>query len=150
MLTSAETQTLTEYKTEKYFDINEALRNDDFTDEVEVIDDIMSKSVIDEGVVLYRGTSLYAMDLDEDEDYTGEIITDRAFMSTTAKKHLAARKFYRGLLLIIEAPAGTHAAEPEEILFENEDEVILDRDLELEVIEDNCDEDERVMRVRVI
>jgi len=141
-------EALREYKTEGYEKINEALRNDYIADEVEVLDSAMSH--LTEAAVLYRGTDFYSMDMDEDEDYTGEIVTDLAYMSTTRKRNLAAGKFYRGLLLEIEVPAGILAVEPDEILFENEAEVILARGLELEVINDNCDYDQRVMKVRVV
>jgi hypothetical protein len=142
-------QTLREYKTEKYFEINEALRNGDVTPEAEEIDEMMVELSGDQ--VLFRGTDFYSMELDEDEDYTGEIITDLAFVSTTKKRELAAGKYAaRGLLLEIQAPAGTRGIEMDEILFENEAEVLLDRGLEFEVVEDNCNLDNRTMKVRVI
>lgn len=150
MLTDQEIQAIREYKLEGYCDINDALRNEDTVDAVELLDSAMAKSVLAEASTVYRGTDFESMWLDEDEDYTGQVISDLAFVSTTRKQALAASKFYRGLLLEIELPAGTHAIVPDEILPESEAEIILDRGLTFEVIADNCDEDNRVMRVRVV
>ena len=144
---------LREYKQEKYHTVNYELREEFILHEAEAIDqmdELMAESAIEEDCVLYRGTDFRSLDIYEDEDWTGETISDLAYMSTSRDRNVAEKFAARGLLLEIHVPAGTRGVEPEEILFSNEKEVVLDRELEMIVIEDNLNEDNRILKVEVV
>lgn len=144
---------LREYKQEKYFEINQELREEFILREAEAIDaidELMAESALEEDCILYRGSDFRSLDIYEDADWTGETISDLAYMSTSRDSDVAEKFAARGLLLEIHVPAGTHGVEPEEILFSDEKEVILDRELKMLVIDDNQDEDIRILKVKIV
>lgn len=147
-LSDAEDMTLGDYKGERYFDLNQELRDgNDTDDEVGIMDRIFSRSRLDEPVITYRGADWNVFD--EDEDFTGTVFSDRSYASTSLMERTAARHA-DGIVMEIHVPEGAQAINMERWGWAggtSESELLLPRDSSFEVISDNIADDPDVRRL---
>lgn len=141
-LTEAENSALGTYKGDAFYDVNQELRDyGSATDEdlVDNIDSALSKTSLDSDVITYRGASEKAFGYDAQDDMTGSIISDAAFMSTSLDKGTASG-FADPVLIEIAVPKGTQALNMENWkaagAMQGESELLLPRNTKLSIISD--------------
>ena len=134
--------------------VNKALRNKSYQEELRKNDPYRFKQAVDaklkldklmkghrftENTIVYRGTEKVKA-LFGDEIKIGQKITDKGFMSTSSDLKVARQFVYGegdGVVLKIIAPKGTKGLTPAKVtdVFHGEKETLLDRNLTLEVVD---------------
>ena len=118
-----------------YQNINNSLRQLEELDNVNIskvkfMHKGLSKSALKKDMILYRGTSTEALGslkgLPPDE-LVGEIITEKAFMSTSTTRSVANGTFSGNMQMTITAPKGAHGASISHISqYASENEILFD------------------------
>ena len=153
---SPERQAVVDYKNTSQR-VNEALRDGLDDPDVEAIDTVMSQDTarLQEDALLFRGADspeLRDAALNDIDSVVGAEVRDSAFLSTSASDVIAkdAAEGMDGVVLEIHCEAGTRAIGGEVINYLKEAEVILDRDVPMEVIASRMDESRGVPVLEVL
>lgn len=132
-LTSTEKDALTKYTGDNFLTINKGLRAGRSSGIVTQLDSALSKTSLPRDMVLYRGvgTTLADKVFDKWNKSDGQPIefTDRAFVSTSARRNVA-KNFSRNIMEV-RVPKGSHGLP---VPNGNEDEIILKRDSKFRVV----------------
>ena len=141
------------YKGDDYFDINDDLRVGGYTvSGVEhEIDAIIQRGIIPEDTIVFRGTDY---DVFDEENLTGQIFRDDAYVSTTLS-HKVAENFSDGDVISIFVPKGTNAINMQRFSqsnqTKNEAEVLLPRESKFRVLFDSgYDDNPRLIEMEFV
>ena len=148
-LTPEESAALEWYKGDGYYDINDDLREAGYSedDRAALIEQAIARGQLDRPVTLFRGSD---WDVFDEDDLTGSIIEDAAFVSTSLVEKVA-EAHAQEIILEIRVPVGARALNMErwgvEGWLDGEGEILLQRDARFRVVSDNIDNDPDVRRL---
>ena len=149
---------VTQYQGGAYYDINDALRNDDVDrlppatqGFIDGLDALMATNKTESNVVVYRGITradrVFGPAWSQDGDNAGLEWTDNAFVSTTAKSDLTQRfisssPLSNSVKMRVLVPAGTSVVVPdrENAWDRTESEVLLNRGSRFRIVRDYVDD----------
>jgi len=161
-VTEAENEAIKAYKGEMFTEVNDDLRMAGSSGQMievdgkevyldETIDAVMKKTKMPESVVTYRGVGYDVFE--DDDDLTGDTITDQAFVSASLNKRMAER-FSDGAVLEIRVPKGAQALWMEKqwrLSLGSESELLLPRNSKFKVLSDTgVESDTREMVLELV
>lgn len=136
-ITSNEKSSLTSYSGDRFLDVNTRLREGEKPDaEISRIDSAIDKSSMT-AKTLYRGMSRDAAKkiFKNGNISAGDIVSDKAFSSTSSEKKIAKMNSIGGVMLQIESPEGAKGIDMSEFSSnKHESEFLLPRNAKMQVV----------------